>query len=527
MSKTNEEVFKEILEQSPAGYWDWDIPTGNSYLSPSFKQMFGYRDHELENHADSWQKIMFQEDLPAMIEQFNQHVSSKGKIPFYKEIRYNHKNGSTVWVICTGKVIEWDETGKAKRMVGSNINITDRVQAEENFKARNNLWSIITETSPVGIVTVDKAGTITYANKRAEEILGLVKNEITSLTYDAPLWNHINLDGSPLVDEKQPFNIVKTTMRTAYGIQHGIIWPDGTVVFLSINASPMKDTHNEFDGMLATIEDITNRKKAEDKLKESEEKYRAAFITSPDSVNINRMDGLYVDINEGFTNITGYTSKDVIGKLSSEIDIWAIPEDRTKLILGLTTNGSVENLESVFRCKDGSLKTALMSARVITVNNEPHILSVTRDISDRKKAEQTIAAEKERLAVTLRSIGDGVITTDINGNIVMMNKVAEDLTGWKQDEAQGKSLTSVFTIIQEITRNSCENPVERVISTGSVIELANHTVLISRDGTERIIADSGAPIKDKSGSIIGVVLVFRDMTEKQKFLEITQNSQKL
>jgi PAS domain S-box-containing protein len=121
------------------------------------------------------------------------------------------------------------------------------------------------------------------------------------------------------------------------------------------------------------------------RLQESEEKYRLAFKTSPEAVNINQMDGTYVDINEGFTRLTGFTKEDVIGKLSSEIKIWSIPEDREKLISGLNSEGFVDNLESKFSCKDGSFKIALMSATVIELNNEPHILSITRDISERKK----------------------------------------------------------------------------------------------------------------------------------------------
>jgi PAS domain S-box-containing protein len=144
-----------------------------------------------------------------------------------------------------------------------------------------------------------------------------------------------------------------------------------------------------------------NRRSEEtmDTLKETEERYRVAFFTSPDSVNINAMDGRYVDINEGFTNLTGFTREDVMGLLSFEINIWARPEDRVKLIEGLTKTGSVENLESVFRCKDGSLKTALMSARIIGIKNTPHILSITRDISDRKRFEEEIKNRNTELAV--------------------------------------------------------------------------------------------------------------------------------
>ena len=141
---------------------------------------------------------------------------------------------------------------------------------------------------------------------------------------------------------------------------------------------------------------------------------------------------------------------------------------------------------------------------------------ITTDITERKRAEEALANEKERLTITLRSIGDGVIATDTEGKILLLNKVAEKLTGWTQDEALGKPLNEVFHIINEKTRERCENPVEKVLKTRVVVGLANDTVLVARDGTERILADSGAPIRDKDGNIIGVVLVFRDVTEKRK-----------
>jgi len=137
-----------------------------------------------------------------------------------------------------------------------------------------------------------------------------------------------------------------------------------------------------------------------------------------------------------------------------------------------------------------------------------------QDISYRKKAEKALASEKERLAVTLRSIGDGVITTDMAGHVVLLNKVAERLTGWSNEMAAGRPLQEIFNIINEKTGEVCENPVEKVLSSGQIVGLANHTVLIARDGTERSIADSGAPILDSQSKIIGVVLVFRDVTEQ-------------
>jgi PAS domain S-box-containing protein len=155
------------------------------------------------------------------------------------------------------------------------------------------------------------------------------------------------------------------------------------------------------------------------------------------------------------------------------------------------------------------------------------VIEHLHDNTARIKAEKATETEKERLAVTLRSIGDGVITTDTDGRVLLINRVAEELTGWPQEEACGRPIGEVFHIINELSRKPWENPVQKVLESGNIIELANHTLLISRQGTERIIADSGAPIKDVSGATIGVVLVFRDMTEKQKLIDATQKNQKL
>ncbi|GEM_PF-1992578 len=135
------------------------------------------------------------------------------------------------------------------------------------------------------------------------------------------------------------------------------------------------------------------------------------------------------------------------------------------------------------------------------------------------------AFDKEHLAVTLHSIGDGVISTDTQGGILSHNKAAEELTGWNEEDARGKQIEDVFHIINEQTRQRCPNPVEMVLQTGQVVGLANSTILIGKDGMERVLADSGAPISDKDGNIVGVVLVFRDVTEERRIQESLRESE--
>jgi PAS domain S-box-containing protein len=136
----------------------------------------------------------------------------------------------------------------------------------------------------------------------------------------------------------------------------------------------------------------------------------------------------------------------------------------------------------------------------------------------RRKTEESETKERdqrEQLRVTLASIGDAVIATDAVGRVSFMNRVAESLTGWKHDEAMGRPLEKVFNIINEQTRETVENPALRAMKKGLIVGLANHTVLITKDGTEIPIDDSGAPIKNSGGEILGAVLIFRDITERR------------
>jgi len=171
-------------------------------------------------------------------------------------------------------------------------------------------------------------------------------------------------------------------------------------------------------------------------------------------------------------------------------------------------------------------------AHAIPVKNEEGQIfagmMVIQDVTEYKRTEHQLLAEKEQLAVTLQSIGDGVITTDIHGRIVLLNPVAAQFTGWSQKEAAGKPLAEVFCIINEQTLQAAPNPVDKVRATGAVVGLANNTVLVARDGSRRNLASSAAPIRDTTSTRpIGVVLVFRDVSQRRKMEQEMLKVQKL
>ncbi len=271
------------------------------------------------------------------------------------------------------------------------------------------------------------------------------------------------------------------------------------------------------------------RMRAEEELKEREETWRSLFENSIEGVFTVNLEGNITSANSALVAMSGYSRQEIIG--ASYIKFCA-PDKAEEIYRNYNslykTGIPIENFFYSMYTKDGTEQkvegyVTVLKRRGKTVGFQ----GTLRDVTGRLRAEQALAEEKERLAVTLKSIGDGVITTDIEGKIVLLNRAAEMLTGFHQQEAQGKQLLEVFRIVNEKTRVPCEDPVKRIIESAGMIEIDSDTVLIARDGTERIVADSGSPIKDKDSNIIGVVLVFRDVTEKKRIEDELRKTQKL
>jgi two-component system, cell cycle sensor histidine kinase and response regulator CckA len=204
--------------------------------------------------------------------------------------------------------------------------------------------------------------------------------------------------------------------------------------YLEISAAPWGE-----NGFAAIFTDITNRKNAEQALRETEEKFRLAFETSPDAININRLkDGLYIDVNEGFTSLTGFTKEDVVGKTSTEINIWNNPDERKELVQGLMSKGYYENLEAQFRRKDGSLTTALMSARIIMLQGTQHIISITRDISERKRAEDDLRRSEARFRNYFELPIIGIAMTSLEKEWIDVNDRLCSILGYTREDLMQK-----------------------------------------------------------------------------------------
>ncbi len=239
----------------------------------------------------------------------------------------------------------------------------------------------------------------------------------------------------------------------------------------------------------------------------------AIIESSEDAIVSKDLNGTITSWNKAAERIFGYEANEVLGGPISII----IPPDRgseeVEILRRIGRGERISHFETVRVRKDGTrievsvtISPLFQNGRVIGASK------IARDITEQKRIAREIEQHRSRLEVTLNSIGDAVIVTDMDGAVNFMNPVAESLTGWKLADAVGQPLEAVFNIVNETTRRRVENPVSRALREGLVIGLANHTILIAKNGSEYAIDDSAAPIRDKSGDIFGVVLVFRDVS---------------
>jgi two-component system, cell cycle sensor histidine kinase and response regulator CckA len=258
---------------------------------------------------------------------------------------------------------------------------------------------------------------------------------------------------------------------------------------------------------------IVLNKRAEEALQESEQRFRVAFQTSPDAVNINRVhDGVYSDVNQGFTELTGYTKEEVIGRSSSEINIWHDPKDRARLAAILKEHGYVRNFEAGFRLKDGRVRTGLMSARMIIINGEPHSLSVTRDIEDWKKAEQALFESEQRYKDLFDNSSDLIYTHDLRGNFTSTNEAVTRILGYSPEECRALNVTQILhpDYALRTKYRSSEGPSDGLEPSGpyEVAAQAKDGRLVWLEVTSRLI--------HSGGEVTGVHGTARDITARKE-----------
>jgi PAS domain S-box-containing protein len=380
----------------------------------------------------------------------------------------------------------------------------ERRLAEEALRRSEAHFRLMADSAPVLLWVADPDGRRTFFNRPWLELTGRTPEQERGEGWA----EGVHPDDLPALLETYRAALQD---RQPFRTEHRLRRADGAYRWVLDGGVPRFDPAGNFAGFIGSAVDITDRREAEEQIRRSQRDL-ADFVENA-TVGLHWVgpDGTILWANRAELEMLGYPAEEYVGRNIAEFHA---DRPATEEILGrLRAGEELNNYEARMRCKDGSLRHVLITSSARREGGElVHSRCFTRDITDRVRAEQALRAKLEEWRVTLASIGDAVLVTDARARVAFLNPVAEALTGWGQ-EAVGRDLGEVFRIVHEETRQPVESPVARVLREGLVVGLANHTMLLGRDGTERPIADSGAPIRDAQGNVHGVVLVFRDVTE--------------
>ena len=283
---------------------------------------------------------------------------------------------------------------------------------------------------------------------------------------------------------------------------------------LDLDALAIEDANSQ---LRASLEELRASSK---RLAESEDKFSKAFRLNPDSININRLsDGVYLDINEGFTRITGYAREDVIGRssLPGDLGIWVKAEDRARLVAGLRDEGEVINLEAEFRRKDGSTLVGLMSARIVDIDGEPCVLSITRDMGEWLKMEEEAEKSNRLLNSLLDNLPMGIFMVSApEGKPLVANEIAKELLG--RGILPDVNRESIGEVYQAFVRGSGERyPLEKMPIIRGLRGESSHIddmTVIRPDGRRSFLDVYGCPVFDGQGEIMASLVSFLDISDK-------------
>ncbi len=402
--------------------------------------------------------------------------------------------------------------------------ITKRKNAEIELKKQHEFVQKIADTSPVGITVVDKTGQISFANPRAEEILGLNKDNIAQLTYNATEWQITDFDGKEFPDEKLPFMQVQETLKAVYNIEHAIRWKDGRMVFLSINATPLLDDSDNFNGMVATIEDITERKKAEEDLQREKIYLDKLFKSTPGAVAILDNEDTILKINKKFTELFGYETNEALGKHINEL---IVPDYLNEEANALCSFEGIKKLsehewETQRKHKDGTLiEVAIIGSDIFIDEKFFGVYAVYIDIRQRKIAGDALKESEEKFRTISSAAKDAIIMIDNTGNINFWNKAAENIFGYSDIEIVGSNFHDLFVPERFMEAHRAAFKDFQKTGTGGAIGKTLELNAIRKNGEEFPIELSLSSIK--LGGKWNAVGIARDITDRKKAEEDLKN----
>ena len=506
--KRTEENLKNSLERlifaqkaAKTGFWDWDIKTGKQTWSEEFLELFGLPS-DVQPTFDTWRKALHPDDRKRSEEKIYRSIEDKKSLD--NEYRIILSDGVERWIRTQGDTF-YDNSGNPQRMCGICIDITKQKQMGDGLRQIERELNKAQQIAHVGSwIWNIKNQNLTWTDE-LYRIYGVDK--VFTLTFDNIM--------SMIHPEDREKNVAKVKefleSATILEYEFRIIRPDNSIRYIFQSIEVSRDSTGKPLRAVGIMQDITERKKIEKEVIESEEKLKRILDSTPDAITVTDLNGNIVECNQATSKIYGSPKAEIIGK--NALDFFS-PKDRKKAKDNLKKTlelGSIKNVEYTLVTKDGWEYPAELSASLIRdmSGNPQSFVAILRDITERKRTEETLKESEEKLRSIVENSSDQIFMLDKDYKFLSINKTAAAISRKSPQEIIGRSIFEIFpeTMVAQFSKN-----IKNVFDTGKSRFIDEKMVV---QGHEFYNSSSLNPIKDDSGRVIAVTGIVRDITERK------------
>ena len=495
-----ENLFETLANKSPVGLYI--VQDGKfCYTNPTFQSATGYREDELLGR-DSLE-IVVPEDRERVRE--NAMKMLKGKLTSPYQFRVTHKNGSIQWVIESVASVQY--RGR-QATLGNFVDITERKQMEEALQAAKNKLQSLIDAMEDNLTIQDRDYNLIYLSARVKKLWG---DCIGEKCYRA-------FEGQDKVCDECP---VEKAFKDgeSYTAERRTVIPSGEVIFWENTANPIRDAEGRIVSCLEVSKDITERKKTEKALRDSEEKSRKIFESATDGMSVIDLEGVIVELNQRTVEMHGFSSKDELrGKSAFKL---VVPRDHERIAANVkkaTKQGALRGAEYTLLRADGSEFYGELSTSVLKDDsgNVVGYIIIARDITERKKMEEAINLQRAYFQQLFDNSPDAILMMDTNDRAIQANRGFEVLFGYSNEEVKGRSLPEL--IVPEVDVQEASTSLQRILG-GEVVR--KESVRRRKDGSLVDVSVLAYPIRSND-KLVGAYGVYSDITERKQAEEALQ-----
>lgn len=500
--RNSEEKLRQALHASNTGLWDWNTESNETSFSREWKRQLGYDESELLDAFETWESLLHPEDQNRAISYARAYLADPAG-DYHQEFRLRHKDGTYRWIAARASFIA-EPNGRRIRLLGSHTDVTDRKRGEEQLQLTQFTMDRLSEA----IFWIRPDAHIAYVNDAACRMLGYTRDELVSMSV-TEIDSHFSAETWPShweeLKKQERYTFESTHQKKGGACFHAEV----TVNYL------------RFDGQeynCALMRDITERKRAEEALRASEELFSKAFRSSPDPMVLVELEsGLWLDVNDACLAGLGHRRADVIGRTGDEIGHWIATQDRRRFVQQLKEAGSVRNFEGTFQTSSGERRDCLVSAELIEYHGKACMIVLSKDITERKQAEAALRASEERYARATAVGKVGVWDLDVLRGLYHGDANLKAMFGYAADELSTDPYAWLNVVWPE-DRPIAMAAWERVVA-GTTNQYVYEIRIQRKDGSLFWTEVRGHAVRDEHGNVIRLIGATTDISERKQAQE--------